>query len=393
MVLGRQRRPCRQPGRPVHRRIRPGGDHLARSGGVQPPNGPVLTWRDVPGAVKYNVEVSSPGGGLAATAQTVATAYATTTNFTTGTYPWKVTALDANNNPMGSAQSTFVVDARLLATAPPGVQAPSGTGVGATLTSTPPSWNQADVAMTYQWLRDGQPISGATGTTYVLTVADFGKAISLRVTGRRSGFSDGETVSTAIGTTAGGALQATAQPAITGTPKSGSSVAVATGTWSQPGPTFTYQWLRTGAPIAGATNQNYVLTPADAGKDISVTVLASKSGFADGSATAPSVFVEKMESTTSSTLSTTTIKRGKTVKVGVTLSIPGVPAPSGVLKIQDGVKTLKTFTMDPFRKGVMTTKLSTKKLKVGRHKIKVVFVGNPSTNMSKSAVIRLIVKR
>ena len=49
--------------------------------------------------------------------------------------------------------------------------------------------------------------------------------------------------------------------------------------------------------------------------------------------------------------------------------------------------------MDPFRKGVMTIKLSTKKLKPGRHKIKVVYVGNASTYGSKSKVIRLIVKR
>jgi hypothetical protein len=84
---------------------------------------------------------------------------------------------------VGSAQSSFVVDARLVATAPPQIQAPAGTGVGATLTSTPPTWNQADVTMTYQWLREGQPISGATGTTYILTVADFNRAISLKVTG------------------------------------------------------------------------------------------------------------------------------------------------------------------------------------------------------------------
>jgi hypothetical protein len=77
--------------------------------------------------------------------------------------------------------------------------------------------------------------------------------------------------------------------------------------------------------------------------------------------------------------------------VGVTVTIPGVPAPSGSVKIQDGVKTIKTFTMDPFRKGKMTVKLATKKLKVGRHKIKVVFTGNASTNMSKSKVIRLII--
>ena len=360
-------------------------------GGVQPPNGPILTWRDFPGAVKYTVDISSPSGGFAATAQTVALAYAPTINFATGTYPWKVTAFDASNNQIGNASSTFTVDARVIATAPPEIQAPSGTGVGATLTSTPPSWNQADVAMTYQWLRDGQAILGATGTTYVLTTADFGKAISLRVTGKKSGFSDGVTVSSPIGTTAGGALQATVQPTITGTPKVGSLLQVTAGTWSQPSPTLKYQWLRTGAPIPGATTSIYKLAPEDAGKDVSVTVLASKSGYADGSASAQAVAIAKMTSTTTSAFSSLRVKRGKTVKVGVTVVIPGVLTPSGVMKIQDGVKTIKTFTMDPFRKGKMTVKLATKKLKVGRHKIKVVFTGNASTDMSKSKVVRLII--
>jgi hypothetical protein len=226
-----------------------------------------------------------------------------------------------------------------------------------------------------------------------LTAQDFAIGISLRVSAKRASFDDATSVSNVIGATAGGALQATTQPVITGTPRSGSYLSVTTGTWTQPSPSFRYQWLRTGAPIAGATSAYYTLTPADAGKDVSVTVLASKTGFADGAATAASTFVEKLVSTTTSTLSATSVKRGKTVKVGATVSIPGVPAPSGSLKIQDGVKTLKTFALDPFRKGVMTIKLSTKKLKVGRHKIKVVFVGNPSTDMSKSKVIRLIVKR
>ena len=52
---------------------------------------------------------------------------------------------------------------------------------------------------------------------------------------------------------------------------------------------------------------------------------------------------------------------------------------------------LKTFTLDPFRKGAMTVKLSTKKLKTGRHKIKLVFLGNAATSSSKAKVIRLIV--
>lgn len=362
-------------------------------GAAQPANAPVLAWQPMAGATTYQVTAVSTTGRNIASVETAGTSYAVTVAAPTGTYTWEVTGLDSDRKPIGSASTTFTVDAGVKVVRAVEIQSPGGTGVGATLTSTAPIFNPADATTTYQWLRNGNPIYNATEPTYILTAQDFSIGISLKVTARRSGFDEATTVSNVIGATAGGALQATTQPTISGTPRSGSSLTVATGAWSQPSPTFKYQWLRTGAPIAGATSAYYTLTPADAGKDVSVTVLASKPGFADGAATAPSTFVAKLESTTTSTLSATTVKRGKTVKVGVTVSIPGVPAPSGSLKIQDGVKTLKTFTMDPFRKGVRTIKLSTKKLKVGRHKIKVVFVGNPSTNMSKSKVIRLIVKR
>ena len=362
-------------------------------GAAQPANGPVLSWHPMAGATSYQVNATSNTGRNIASVETPATSYAVTSAAPTGGYTWTVTALDSDRKPIGSASSIFTVDAGIKVVRGVEIQAPEGTGVGATLTSTAPIFDPGDATLTFQWLRNGAAIFNATEPTYTLTAQDFAIGISLKVTARRVGFDDSTTVSNVIGATAGGALQATSQPAITGTPRSGSSLSVTTGTWSQPNPSFKYQWLRTGAPIAGATNSYYTLTPADAGKDVSVTVLASKVGFADGAANAPSTLVERLGSTTTSTLSATSVKRGKTIKVGVTVTIPGVPAPTGSLKIQDGVKTLKTFTMDPFRKGVMTIKLSTKKLKVGRHKIKVVFVGNPSTNMSKSKVIRLIVKR
>lgn len=360
-------------------------------GGVQPPNGPVLTWRDFPGAVKYNVEVASPSGSIATTGQTVASAFAPTNVFATGTYTWKVTALDSSNNVLGSGQSSFSVDARLVATAAPGIQAPSGTGVGATLTSTPPAWNQPDVAMTYQWLRDGQPISGATGTTYVLTVLDFNKAVSLRVTGKKSGFSDGVIVSDAIGTTAGGALQATAQPTVTGTAKVGNSLQATPGTWSQPSPTFKYQWLRTGAPIPNASSASYRLTPEDAGKDISVVVLASKAGFTDGSAAAAAVTIPKMVSTTTATLSATRVKPGKRVKVGITIAVPGVTGPVGQIKVMDRTKVLKKLTLVTAKNGKVTVKLP--KLKKGKHRILVKYLGDATTQGSRSKAMRLSVQR
>ena len=362
-------------------------------GAAQPANAPVLAWQPVGEATLYQVTAMSTSGRNIASVETAATSHAVTGATPTGSYNWQVTALDSDRKPIGSASSTFTVDAGIKVVRDVEIQAPAGTGVGATLTSAAPIFEPADATLTYQWMRNGTNIFNATDATYTLTAQDFAIGISLKVTAKRVGFDEVTTVSNVIGATAGGALQATSQPSITGTPAYGSTLTVAAGTWSQPKPDFKYQWLRTGAPIAGATSSSYALTPEDAGKDLSVTVLAFKAGFGDGAATAPSVFIAKVQSTTTSTLSTTSVKRGKTVKVGVTVSIPGVSSPSGALKIQDGVKTLKTFTMDPFRKGVMTTKLSTKKLKVGRHKIKVVFVGNASINTSKSKVIRLIVKR
>ncbi len=360
-------------------------------GGVQPPNGPVLTWRDFPGAVRYNVEVLSPTGSIATTGQTVANAFAPTNVFATGTYTWKITAFDSSNNVLGSGQSSFTVDARLVATAAPEIQAPAGTGVGATLTSTPPAWNQPDVATTYQWLRDGQPISGATGTTYVLTVLDFNKAVSLRVTGKKSGFSDGVTVSNAIGTTAGGALQATVQPTVTGTAKVGNGLQATPGTWSQPSPTIRYQWTRTGAPIPNATGATYRLTPEDAGKDVSVTVLASKAGFTDGSAAAVAVAIPKMTSTTTATLSATRVKPGKRVKVGITIAVPGVTGPVGQIKVMDRTKVLKKLTLVTAKNGRVTVKLP--KLKKGKHRILVKYLGDATTQGSRSKAMRLSVQR
>jgi hypothetical protein len=43
--------------------------------------------------------------------------------------------------------------------------------------------------LTQQWLRNGQSISGATGTTYKLKSADRGKRISVRVNATKLGYS------------------------------------------------------------------------------------------------------------------------------------------------------------------------------------------------------------
>jgi hypothetical protein len=59
--------------------------------------------------------------------------------------------------------------------------------VGQTLTAEPSRWDSG-VKQKFQWLRDGEPIEGATDLSYKLTNADKGKLITFRVTSTKELF-------------------------------------------------------------------------------------------------------------------------------------------------------------------------------------------------------------
>jgi immune inhibitor A len=76
----------------------------------------------------------------------------------------------------------------------------SGTpAVGQTLTAVAPTFFQSGVATTYQWLVNGQPVAGATGTTYQVKPADSGKKITVMATGTLAGYDAGSSVSAPAG--------------------------------------------------------------------------------------------------------------------------------------------------------------------------------------------------
>lgn len=65
----------------------------------------------------------------------------------------------------------------------------SGTAkVGATLTANASTWKPATVQISYGWLKAGKAIKGATNRTYKLTAADAGASITVKVTGKKSGY-------------------------------------------------------------------------------------------------------------------------------------------------------------------------------------------------------------
>lgn len=68
----------------------------------------------------------------------------------------------------------------------------SGTAkVGKTLTAKPGTWSVAEATFAYQWNRNGQPIEGATGVQYTVTVDDAGAELTVTVTASAEGWSDG----------------------------------------------------------------------------------------------------------------------------------------------------------------------------------------------------------
>ncbi len=67
-----------------------------------------------------------------------------------------------------------------------------------TLTGVPGSWDTS-VKLTYQWLRDGQPIAGAIAKSYKLTTADVNHTLSFRVTSTKAGYNTVVTTSAPTG--------------------------------------------------------------------------------------------------------------------------------------------------------------------------------------------------
>jgi hypothetical protein len=68
-------------------------------------------------------------------------------------------------------------------------------------------------------------------------------------------------------------------PTITGDAKIGSTLAAKPGNWTPLGLQISYQWLRDGKPIAGATSAQYWLTGADAGHELSVQAIGTLGDF------------------------------------------------------------------------------------------------------------------
>ena len=180
-----------------------------------------------------------------------------------------LTGIDAQLDPDGVALDNL--------TAP----AVSGTpAVGSTLTTTPGSWSPQPESFVYRWYRDDEPVSGAAGSgqSYVLTNADSGAEVYVRVTALAEGyrathaFSDPVDVQQAP-------ITNVRRPTISGTAEVGRTLTGGKGTWVN-GSTLTYRyaWIVGGAVVRDASRTTLRLTRAMTGKKVVFRVTASRSG-------------------------------------------------------------------------------------------------------------------
>ncbi|OUE23806.1 hypothetical protein [Clavibacter michiganensis] len=165
--------------------------------------------------------------------------------------------------------------AALTSTPPPAIL--GRVAVGTTLAVRTGLWQPAPVALSYQWLADGQPIFGATGATYRVDRAQVGARITVAVRGARDGYVSVVRTSAPTPRVPEPVLIA-GTPVITGIASVGRTVTARPGSWRPAPVTFSYAWLRDGRIIAGAHSSTYAITEADRGTVLSVRVIGVQQG-------------------------------------------------------------------------------------------------------------------
>jgi hypothetical protein len=172
-----------------------------------------------------------------------------------------------------SSSSSKVVQGGTIAKPQVSIVGTTSTGKQLSANTQVPSLTKAS----YQWLRNGKTISGATKQSYVLTSSDYKTLISVRVSFSRLGYVSTSSTSSSKRVGAG-ELVKTPEPVLTGTAKVNGTLGVETGSWDS-GVQFVYQWVRDGVNIPRATSKTYKLTSADRRKEIVLRLTAKKAGY------------------------------------------------------------------------------------------------------------------
>lgn len=175
-----------------------------------------------------------------------------------------------------TSEAEVVHSAPEVATSPSITVPGGGAVIGATLTVVAGTYTgDTPITKTYQWLRNGTAIDGATATTYKLVSADLSASVTCREFAVNA---YGDTYADTSAVTALSKPILSVAPEISVSPDAtvGNVFSSTAGTWTGTTPiTISYQWQRNGADIAGATSSTYTGVLADADAMLSCLVSAT----------------------------------------------------------------------------------------------------------------------
>jgi len=157
--------------------------------------------------------------------------------------------------------------------------------VGRSLGVTTSGITPTATSFTYQWVRYADSVATvipkATKSTYLVTAADIGKTIAVRVTAKKAGYTTTTFESDQSNTTITAVPLLTDSSAVSlpATAFVGTRITANPGKWDLAGLTYTYTWWINDRAIAGVTGNTYTPLPQDVGEELSYSVVASKVGF------------------------------------------------------------------------------------------------------------------
>ncbi|MBK5218890.1 MAG: hypothetical protein JJE35_03765 [Thermoleophilia bacterium] len=205
----------------------------------------------------------------------------------------------------------------------------------------------------YRWLRNGEPIPGASGVvppggplpTYDVAAADAGAALQCEVTGTVQAYNPAQDVSVAVDSMPPIPIEPPSSPlpptAPTGNPSKPAITTVETtkrlctapSNWTG-SPSWTYRWLRNGSPIAGAIGSKYEPLVATA----NTTTVAGEANVLKAVTTTKGAGTLTSGSATVSGVTTTVgnFLVGQTVTAGNGTPAEGIPAGTTVVSVGAG---------------------------------------------------------
>jgi len=161
--------------------------------------------------------------------------------------------------------------------------------VGGTLTAMADDFVPAAAVVTFQWLADDEPITGATGATLDLTAGMLGDVITVVATATHTGYQSKSVTSDPVTVVEGTFTGGTAT--ITGSPVVGQTLSVSATGFVPSTDDVVFAWYVDGDPVG--TGSTLALTAAMVGYEVTATATASLAGFTSRTVTSdPETVVE-----------------------------------------------------------------------------------------------------